>query len=169
MNLSNIHDTTHLVIQGHEGWMEFRSSHGHHGSPVEVLFKWGDRMKSDGLCKKKLLKAYMIDPNGNKTDLSVEDHDETSYKLSFTPESAGLYRAAVVVDGVTTVTVDGQYLDIPKKECEFPLESIAFTQYASAVIDQIVSLNQSPKLPSLWWRPGLLQVRNQEQILVLWV
>jgi uncharacterized GH25 family protein len=134
MNLSNIHDTTHLVIQGHEGWMEFRSSHGHHGSPVEVLFKWGDRMKSDGLCKKKLLKAYMIDPNGNKTDLSVEDHDETSYKLSFTPESAGLYRAAVVVDGVTTVTVDGQYLDIPKKECDFPLESIAFTQYASAVI-----------------------------------
>lgn len=46
--MSNIHDTTHLVIQGHEGWMEFRSSHGHHGSPVEVLFKWGDRMKSDG-------------------------------------------------------------------------------------------------------------------------
>lgn len=122
--MSNIHDTTHLVIQGHEGWMEFRSSHGHHGSPVEVLFKWGDRMKSDGLCKKKLLKAYMIDPNGNKTDLSVEDHDETSYKLSFTPESAGLYRAAVVVDGVTTVTVDGQYLDIPKKECEFPLNRL---------------------------------------------
>lgn len=164
MNLSNIHDTTHLVIQGHEGWLEFRSSHGHHDSPVDVLFKWGDRMKSDGLCKKELLKAYMIDPNGNKTDLSVEDHDETSYKLSFTPEAAGFYRAAVVVDGVTTVTVDGQYLSVPKRECEFPLESMAFTQYASAVIPVGHDLegNVHPVggnlelLPSYWkpWRAG---------------
>lgn len=34
-------DTTHLVIQGHEGWLEFRSTHGHHDSPVDVLYKWG--------------------------------------------------------------------------------------------------------------------------------
>jgi len=40
----------------------------------------------------------------------------------------------VVADGITTVTIDGQYLSVPKKDCEFPLESIAYTQYASAVI-----------------------------------
>lgn len=132
--MNSFRDTTNLVIQGHEGWLEFRSSHGHHGSPVEVLYKWGHNMKVDGLCRKEILQAYLIDPNGNKSELAVEDHDETSYKLSFTPELDGFYQPVVVANGITTVTVDGQYLSVPKKDCEFPLESAAFTQYASTII-----------------------------------
>ena len=132
--MNDFRDTTHLVIHGHEGWLEFRSSHGHHGSPVEVYFKWGHNMKVDGLCRKEILKAYLVDPNGKKSDLEIGDPEETAYRITFTPKQAGLYRPVVEADGITTVTVDGQYLNVPKKDCEFPLESVAFTQYASAII-----------------------------------
>jgi len=129
-------DTTNLVVKGHEGWLEFRSTHGHHGSPSEVLYKWGHNMKVDGLCRQEILNAFLIAPNGEKSELSIDGpaDTETAYKITFTPEQAGFYRPLVVAEGITTVTIDGQYLSVPKKDCEFPLESIAYTQYASAVI-----------------------------------
>ena len=127
-------DTTDLVVKGHEGWLEFRSTHGHHGSPVEAFYKWGHNMKVDGLCRREILNAFLIAPNGEKSELAIGETDDTAYKLTFIPEGSGFYRLVVVAEGVTTVTVDGKYLSVPKKDCEFPLESIAYTQYASAVI-----------------------------------
>ena len=153
-------DTTHLVIQGHEGWLEFRSTHGHHDSPVDVLYKWGHNMKAAGLCRKEILKACLIEPDGNKSELAIGDPDDTAYKITFIPEGSGFYRPLVVAEGIMTVTVDGQYLSVPKKECEFALESIAYTQYASAVIPvghdlegNVQSVGGNLELVPLSWQP----------------
>lgn len=172
--MKEFRDTTHLVIRGHEGWLEFRSSHGHHDSPVEVLFKWGHNMRVDGLCRKEILKSYLIDPNGKKSELAIGEPEETAYKITFTPGQTGFYRPVVEAEGFSTVTIDGQYLSVPKKDCEFPLESIAYTQYASAVVPvghdlegaaQAVGCNLE-LLPLFWkpWRAGdtiELQVKFQ--------
>jgi uncharacterized GH25 family protein len=158
--MKKFRDTTHLVIYGHEGWLEFRSSHAHHGSPVELFFKWGHNMKVDGLCRKEILKAYLIDPDGKKSELTIDDLDETAYKITFIPEQAGFYRPVVEADGITTVTIDGQYLSIPKKECDFPLESAAFTQYASAIVPvghdlegDVQAIGCNLELLPLFWKP----------------
>ena len=147
--MNNFRDTTHLVIHGHEGWLEFRSSHGHHGSPVEVFFKWGHNMKVDGLCRKEILKSYLIDPNGKKSDLEIGDPDGNAYKITFTPQQAGLYRPVVEADGITTVTVDGQYLSVPKKDC-----------YASVIIPvghdlegDVQSVGGNLELLPISWKP----------------
>jgi uncharacterized GH25 family protein len=115
--MNNFRDTTHLVFHGHEGWLEFKSNHGHKGSPVEVFFKWGHNMKADGLCRKEILKSYLIDPNGEKSNLDMSESEGTAYKIAFTPEQEGIYRPVVEADGITTVTVDKQYLSVPKKDC----------------------------------------------------
>lgn len=158
--MKEFRDTTHLVIQGHEGWLEFRSSHGHHDSPAEVLFKWGHNMKVDGLCRKEILKSYLIDPNGKKSDLNIGDTEETAYKITFTPEQAGFYRPVVEAEGITTVTIDGKYLSIPKKDCEFPLESAAFTHYSSAIIPvghdlegDVQAVGGNLELMPRFWKP----------------
>lgn len=158
--MNDFRDTTHLVIWGHEGWLEFRSSHGHHDSAAEVLYKWGHNMQVDGLCRKDILKAYLIDPQGEKTDLAIGEADEAVYKLTFTPEQAGFYRPVVEADGITTVTVDGQYLSVPKKDCEFPLESAAFTQYASAIVPvghdlegNVHAVGGNLELSPTYWKP----------------
>lgn len=158
--MNDFRDTTHLVIQGHEGWLEFRSSHGHHGSSVDVFFKWGHNMKVDGLCRREILKAYLVDPNGQKSDLEIGDPEEIAYRITFTPEQAGLYRPVVEANGITTVTVDGQYLSVPKKDCEFPLESVAFTHYASVIIPvghdlegEVQSVGGNLELLPTYWKP----------------
>lgn len=160
--MKTFRDTTNLVIQGHEGWLEFKSTHAHHDSPVDVLYKWGHEMKVDGLCRKEILKAYLVDPSGEKSELAVDgpEDGETAYKLNFTPDIDGFYRPVVVADGVITVTVDGQYLNIPKKDCEFPLESMSFTQYASAVIPvghhlegEVQPVGGELELLPLFWKP----------------
>lgn len=127
-------DTTHLMVQGHEGWLEVNNMHYHAGAPVEVLFKWGHNMKVDGLCQKERLVAYAFDPEGTKRMLSINDRDEESYAISFAPEREGYYQVVVEQNGIVTLTVDGKHLLLPKKDCENPLESSAFTQFAKAVI-----------------------------------
>lgn len=153
-------DTTHLVKQGHEGWLAVKSTHFHAGAPANLLFKWGHNMQSDGLCRKELLSAYLTDPEGNRSDLAVDEHDERSYQISFTPEKDGLYQPVVVVDGILTVTVDGKDLLVPKKDCEFPLESMAFTHYAKAVTPvghdlegELQEQGNALELVPLHWKP----------------
>lgn len=153
-------DTTHLVRKGHEGWLAVNSTHFHTGVPANVLFKWGHNMQSDGLCKKELLTAYLTDSQQNRSNLVVDDHDETSYKISFTPEKEGLYQPFVVVDGTLTVTVDGKYLLVPKNDCEFPLEAMAFTHYAKAVVPvghdlegELQAQGNTLELVPLYWKP----------------
>ncbi|MDN5366054.1 MAG: hypothetical protein PWP44_1257 [Thermacetogenium sp.] len=157
--MKELRDTTGLVIKGHEGWLEFRSGHGHPGSPVEVLFKWGHNMKVDGLCRKEILKSYLVDPKGKKSELPIGEREDSAYKVAFTPEQTGFYRPFVVAEGYSTVTVDGQYLSVPKKDCEFPLESMAYTQYASAVVPvghdlegEVRSTGASLELLPLFWK-----------------
>jgi uncharacterized GH25 family protein len=158
--MSKFRDTTNLIFQGHEGWLEFRSSHGHHDSPVEVLYKWGHNMKVDGLCKKEILKAYYIDPDGKKSELTIDGPEDSAYKAAFVPENHGFYQAVVVADVIWTVSVDGKYLNVPKKECEFPLEASAFTEYANAIIPvghdlegEIRPAGSTLELAPLFWKP----------------
>jgi uncharacterized GH25 family protein len=158
--MTSFRDTTHLVVQGHEGWLEFRSSHGHRGSPVELLFKWGHNMKVDGLCRKEILKSYLIEPDGKKSELSIGGPEETAYKITFIPEQTGFYRPVVEAEGLFTVTVDGRYLNVPKKDCEFPLESVAYTQYAGAVVPvghdlegAVQAVGGNLELLPLFWKP----------------
>ena len=106
-------DTTHLMVQGHEGWLEVNNTHYHAGAPVEVLFKWGHNMKVDGLCQKERLVAYAFDPEGTKRMLSINDRDEESYAISFMPEREGYYQVVVEQNGIVTLTVDGKHLLLP--------------------------------------------------------
>lgn len=164
MKSRSLRDTTHLVIRGHEGWLDVSRVHYHPGAPVEVFFKWGHNMKPDGLCQKERLQAYLVDPEGIKENLNLYDHDDLSYALSFTPAKEGFYQVVVEQDGIVTVTVDGKYLLLPKKDCQFPLEAAAFTQYARAIIPVGHDLegevrpagNALELAPLLWktWRAG---------------
>lgn len=127
-------DTTHLMVQGHEGWLEVNKSHYHTGSSVEVSFKWGHNMQVDGLCRKDRLTARVIGPKGDVKELNIEDSDGTCYIVSFMPECEGYHQVVVEQNGVVSITNDGKHVLAPKKDCANVRESLAFTQFAKAVV-----------------------------------
>lgn len=176
MNFIMYRDTTHLVVQGHEGWIDVAGTHYHAGHPGEVLFKWGHNMKPDGLCQKERLIAYVFDPEGNRKELSINEYDGESYAVSFIPEREGFYQVVVEQSGIVTVTADGKHLLLPKKDCDNPLESSAFTQFARAILPVGHDLegkvervgNALELVPLQWktWKAGdviSLQVLYQEK------
>lgn len=57
-------DTTHLIVCGHEPWLEPAGSHGHVGENVTVYLKWGHNMQVDGLAGKGEMKALVVHPGG---------------------------------------------------------------------------------------------------------
>ena len=56
MAQNNIKDTTHLLVYGHEGWLEEYPSHYHLGDPIMVKMQWGHNLAVDGLPNKDYLK-----------------------------------------------------------------------------------------------------------------
>ena len=52
MAQNNIKDTTHLLVYGHEGWLEEYPSHYHLGDPIMVKMQWGHNLAVDGLPNK---------------------------------------------------------------------------------------------------------------------
>jgi len=123
-----------LAESSHEGWLEVNKSHYHTGSSVEIPFKWGHNMQVDGLCVKDRLTAQVIGPKGETSDLNIKDCDGTHYIVSFVPEYEGYHQVVVEQNGIVSITADGKYVLAPKKDCINVRESIAFTQFAKAIV-----------------------------------
>ena len=71
MAQNNIKDTTHLLVYGHEGWLEEYPSHYHLGDPIMVKMQWGHNLAVDGLPNKDYLKhhIYALRPLPNQAEI----------------------------------------------------------------------------------------------------
>ena len=72
MAQNNIKDTTHLLVYGHEGWLEEYPSHYHLGDPIMVKMQWGHNLAVDGLPNKDYLKHHIYAPDGTCAEASAE-------------------------------------------------------------------------------------------------
>lgn len=127
-------DTTDLMVYGHEGWLECSHTHGHPGKKAEVLLKWGHNMQADGLCRKEGLKAWVINPEGEKAELDVAEGSPDYYLLSFVPEKEGLYRVVAQLENFYSIDIEGKHRQGSRRECPDAVESVAYTQIYSTVV-----------------------------------
>ncbi|GEM_PF-691494 len=134
--LSNIsfRDTTDLLVYGHEGWLEFPRTHGHAGKKAEVFLKWGHNMQTDGLCRQEGLKAWVINPAGEKQELGIEDGFPDYYVLSFVPEMEGLYQVVVQLDDFYSIDIEGKFRHGSRREWPGAVESVFYTQVYRTII-----------------------------------
>ncbi|MBF7082449.1 hypothetical protein IT084_05580 [Desulfallas sp. Bu1-1] len=75
-------DTTHLMVYGHESWLELAGSHGHVGENVTVYLKWGHNMQVDGLAGKEEMKALQWqEMTGRDGRLALQARESGRYLL----------------------------------------------------------------------------------------
>ncbi len=88
--MSNICDTTDLMVHGHVPWLELPGSHVHAGGHAEVRLFWGRDMQPDGLMRRPGLAAYALSPSGTKQDIDVFEQGPELLQPVFQRSGGGL-------------------------------------------------------------------------------
>ncbi|RJX24769.1 MAG: DUF4198 domain-containing protein [Dethiobacter sp.] len=123
-------DTTHLMVEGHEGWLDISKNVYDIGEKVKAKFKWGHNMKADGLCSSEGLSAWITRPSGEKAAQNLIPGEGLYYETSFLSKEIGFYEILVQKEGMYSITRDGKYLAGSRKENPEADQAIAYTQYA---------------------------------------
>lgn len=127
-------DTTHLMVEGHEGWLEVNENISSPGERVNAQFKWGHNMQTDGLCSTEGLSAWIINPKGEKVQQALVPGEGLYYEMSFTPEEGGCYDLTVQKEAVYCITADGKYLPGSRKDNPQAEQGVAYTQCARCLV-----------------------------------
>lgn len=162
--MSKIIDTTHLMVEGHEIWLEIAGSHGHAGTRTEVYVKWGHNMQGDGLLRKENLAALLVTPSGEKQDLAPLNGGSDYCTLRFTPQEEGYYHIVAKNTGNYAVDIDGRTHEGTRREHPEAVEAICYVQYAqifAAIGHDFQGMPERVEtileiVPNLWrhWRAG---------------
>ena len=98
MAQNNIKDTTHLLVYGHEGWLETYPSHYHLRDPIMVKMQWGHNLAVDGLPNKDYLKHHIYAPDGTCTQASAEPSGDLWYDITADTNQEGFHMLVTSYD-----------------------------------------------------------------------
>lgn len=129
-----IKDTTHLMVYGHEPWLEMGGSHGHEGEDVELHLKWGHNMRADGLARREGMSAFVVYPGGSREELMVSDGCPEFHVLRFNPPVEGLYHVVVRNVGSYVLDRQGTYLRGTRREYPEAAKAVYYIQFAQYVV-----------------------------------
>lgn len=157
-------DTTHLMVHGHEPWLEMATSHGHAGGIVEVYVKWGHNMQTDGLVRKEELKAFAINPGGKQEELALADGGPEHYTLRIYTPADGFYHVVARNTGDYVLDKESRYHPGTRREYPEAAHAIHYVQCAHAFVPVGHNLEGVPSqagtelemVPDIWkqWRAG---------------
>jgi len=168
-------DTTDLMVYGHEGWLEPSTTHVHEGDTVQLYFKWGHNMVSDGLARMEGLSAFFVPPDGNQQELSITDQKKDCYIFSMVPKTAGIYHFICKYTGSYVIDREGNYHPGNLKDYPDAQHATLYTQFShlSLQVGHQLPENGLPEMPELglrlvpreWkrWRIGDEIVFNLQQ------
>lgn len=157
-------DTTHLMVYGHESWLELAGSHGHVGENVTVYLKWGHNMQVDGLARKEEMKALVVHPNGDKKDIQVAGGGPEYYVLNFNAQVTGLYHVISNITGNYVIDNEGKFQKGTRKDYPDAAKATFYNQFAQVIVPVGHDLEGTPPKadipleiqPEMWkqWRLG---------------
>ena len=98
MAQNNIKDTTHLLVYGHEGWLEEYPSHYHLGDPIMVKMQWGHNLAVAGLPNKDYLKHHIYAPDGTCAEASAEPSGDLWYDITADTNQEGFHMLVTSYD-----------------------------------------------------------------------
>ena len=127
-------DTTHLMVQGHEAWLELTGTHGHAGEDMGVNLKWGHNMQTDGLARKEGLQAWVVHPGSERKEIAVADGGPDHYNLSFSTPEHGLYHVIARNTGNYVLNNSGTMARGTRKEHPDAVKAVFYNQFAQVVV-----------------------------------
>ena len=132
--MSNICDTTGLMVHGHVPWLEMPGSHAHAGRAAEVRLFWGREMQPDGLLRLDELTAYMVSPDGARRNISLLDEGQNYYSLFIPVPEDGLYHVVAKNLGSFIIDDDDNYVTGSNSEHPDSCQALCIIQYAQVFV-----------------------------------
>lgn len=157
-------DTTDLMVYGHEPWLEMAGSHGHAGGSVEVYVKWGHNMQTDGLARKDGMAALVVNPGGEKEELTLAGGGPGYYTLRFPTPADGFYHVVTKNTGSYVLDKEGKFHQGTRREHPDAAQAVFYNQYAQTFVPVGHDPEGVPRragtpleiIPAVWkqWRVG---------------
>ncbi len=121
------------VVRGHEIWIEHLLDHHTPQRLINCRLCFGHNMAMDGIADLPSTKAYVIDPDNNRTALDIVP-GEKALKMTFRPTLTGNHLITAEYDaGIYTVTGEG-WQKGPKKDFSDVKSSHYHYQYTKSIV-----------------------------------
>jgi uncharacterized GH25 family protein len=123
------------AVKGHEIWLLPEAGHGHKGYEVRCRLFYGHAMHPDGVVPRDRLRAWAVDPGGEKISLPVTENGDDHHLVRLVPEREGLWALVVENDvGPIVLTKGGLYKPGTRKEYPDAREAACYYQYAKTYL-----------------------------------
>ena len=134
MAQNNIKDTTHLLVYGHEGWLEEYPSHYHLGDPIMVKMQWGHNPAVDGLPNKDYLKHHIYAPDGTCAEASAEPSGDLWYDITADTNQEGFHMLVTSYDECWAQYPNEDYKLGTREQYPDAIEVRDYCQYATTCV-----------------------------------
>ncbi len=129
-----IKDTTHLLVYGHEGWLEEYPSHYHAGDPIMAKMQWGHNLVVDGLPNGEYLKHHVYAPDGTCTKAVAEYSGDLWYNITADTNQEGFYMLVTSYDECWAQYPNEEYKLGTRAQYPDAIEVRDYCQYATTCV-----------------------------------
>ncbi len=129
-----IKDTTHLLVYGHEGWLEEYPSHYHLGDPILVKMQWGHNLAVDGLVNAAYLTHTVCAPDGTSAPAKAEASGDLWYDITADTNQEGWHTIVTAYDECWAQYPNEEYKLGTRADYPDAIEVRDYCQYATTCV-----------------------------------